>query len=187
MKGGATLSDRLAADPHASPLRASAFDFLVLQERGGDLLGGFGEAVRVRAVEAATRWVMLARERGVEPILLGTYQGLPDVARALVAAEADLAQRLGATHVAVSERFVAGRAAAPDLPWLAADGMHPGPALTLLKAVLLFPLICGRSPEPRGFALPGTDIQYEARFVARVLALARPEPAAASRVSSHAQ
>ena len=43
VEGGATLADRVQDASGAAHLVADHYDYLVLQERGGDLIGGFGE------------------------------------------------------------------------------------------------------------------------------------------------
>jgi hypothetical protein len=106
----------------------------------------------------------LARAHQVTPLLLGTYQALPEGSIEIVAAESKAAQALGIDYVSVSERLRAARTALPDSPWFAADRMHPGSELTLLDAVLLYERIHGERPGTAGFTAPSTDNTSHTRY-----------------------
>jgi len=144
---GATLSERVADGSVERALAAQHYDYVILQERGGNLIGAAGDASLHETNAAHEALAQLARRNGAEPILLGTYQGLPQASRALVAAESAQAKRLSMPHVAVSQRLQGGLSSVPDAEWFAADRMHPGPDLTLLDALLLYRALFGVFPR----------------------------------------
>ena len=161
----------------AGLLQREHFDYVVLQERGGDVL-----CFQPGACEASERAHValgeLAHAHGAVPIVLGTYQTLPDASRALVDAERplpaasralvdaerNLATKLAARFVPVSEGFRCARAAAPALDWYAADGMHPGHDLTLLVATRLYLAIFGVMPQAHALTVSAPMYGPDARF-----------------------
>jgi hypothetical protein len=160
-RGGATLTDRVADGSLDRATANGRFDYLILQERGGDIMGAFMNQIEAqeRAETAAATLVRAARERRMEPVLLGTYQGSPAASRELVTAEQVLASKLDAAYVPVSNYLDCGRRQETSLRWFDRDGMHPGPELTLMMAVLLYRELFGvaaRRPDCRsGTHLPG--------------------------------
>ena len=147
VQGGGTLADRVVDQSIDRANSKGQFDYVVLQERGGDLIAPPDLApVRERAEEAAATLTRGARQLGIKPIILGTYQSLPSASSALIAAESSLATRVGAAYVPVSNYFQCGRLSSPSLNWLYADGIHPGPDLTLMMAVLLHRQLFGSYP-----------------------------------------
>jgi hypothetical protein len=147
VEGGATLTQRVGDHSLSKAVETHRFDYLILQERGGDYIALPGEVDNKRLAEkAAEALVRDARRSKLKPILLGTYQGYPQPSNQLVAAEVELGGRLGVPVVPVSARFICGRRDRPSLRWLDADGMHPGPDLTLLMAVLLYRELFGSYP-----------------------------------------
>jgi hypothetical protein len=163
VQGGATLDDRVRDGSVAGLLQREHFDYVVLQERGGDVL-----CFQPGACEASERAHValgeLAHAHGAVPIVLGTYQPLPAASRALVDAERDLATKLAARFVPVSEGFRCARAAAPALDWYAADGMHPGHDLTLLVATRLYVAIFGAVPQAHALTVSAPMYGPDARF-----------------------
>lgn len=145
--GGETLTGHLDDGQVAGTLASGHFDYVVLQERGGDLLSGFGPDACDAAREAFAALVAMAREAGATPLLLGTYQPREQPSVHLVEAEAALAAQHGVAHVAVSEQLRAAVAARPDMDWYAEDGMHPGPDHALLTATLLHRTVFGDEPR----------------------------------------
>jgi hypothetical protein len=163
VQGGATLDDRVRDGSVAGLLQRERFDYVVLQERGGDVLcfqPGACEASE-RAHDALGK---LARAQGAVPIVLGTYQSLPGASRALVAAERALATKIRARFVPVSEGFRCAHAAAPALDWYAADGMHPGHDLTLLMAARLYAAIYGVAPRVQALTVAAPMYGPDAHF-----------------------
>jgi len=146
VSAGATLAERVRDGSVDRALAAQQYDYVILQERGGNLIGAGGDAALPETKAAHEALALLARRNGAEPILLGTYQGMPQPSRALVAAESAQAKRLSMTHVGVSQRLQAGLNSAPDAEWFAADHVHPGPDLTLLDALLLYRALFGILP-----------------------------------------
>ncbi len=149
VKGGATLSERLADGSAEYALEDGAYDFVVLQERGGDILGGFGPDSRKRAEFALRELTALALRFHIRPVLLGTYQKDPRFSQAIVDAEFSAAARYSVTYIAVSDALQRAITDFPSGNWLDADGMHPGPDLALLEAVLLYQTLFD-TPPPKG-------------------------------------
>ncbi len=142
---GATLSDRVRDGSVQQALAAGRYAYVVMQERGGDFACGFGPQVCVDARAALATIADAARSTGAVPILLGTYQ--PGAAsKNIEAKEAAAAVASNIRYLPVSERLWTARERDPSGHWLAEDGMHPGPDLTLLEAMLLFDAIGGRHP-----------------------------------------
>ncbi|PWF46625.1 hypothetical protein C7C56_016160 [Massilia glaciei] len=152
-KGGHTLARHLSDGAASKALATGKFDYLVLQERGGDIIGSFGQNDRDGAKVSLQEFTRLATAARAEPIYLGTYQPLPAVSDALLKAEGSLADRLKLAYVPVSGHFRTAVAAAPEAAWLDKDGMHPGRDLTFLKAVLLYRQIFGALPAATAFAV----------------------------------
>ncbi|HET7133456.1 MAG TPA: hypothetical protein VFJ95_14485, partial [Gammaproteobacteria bacterium] len=149
VQGGAVLADRIADGSLDRAAGAGGFDHLILQERGGDLMGArMNHAERQQQAEtAAAALVRDAREKGMKPVLLGTYQGDPESSRTLVAAERALAAKLDSSYVPISTSLDCGRRNEASLRWFDRDGMHPGPALTLLMAAALYRELFGSDPH----------------------------------------
>jgi hypothetical protein len=145
VKGGAALHDRAIDGSLDRPDVAQRFDYVVLQERGGDLIDLPDEAARKSAESAAESLVLTARRLGMKPILLGTYQPWPS-SDPLVAAESNLSAKLKLPHVAVSNYLECGKRENASLRWLYSDGMHPGSDLTLMMAMALHREIFGSYP-----------------------------------------
>jgi hypothetical protein len=139
VEGGATLTQRVHDNSIEMATKVGGpFEFVLLQERGGDYLYVSSRPeTTTQAQNATAALVSKAATHGMKPILLGTYQGSPGVSKSLVAAEAKLAAKLNVSHVPISNHLQCGRQRHPTLQWMDADGMHPGPALTLLMAMLI--------------------------------------------------
>lgn len=141
--GGATLSQRLADGSVQQALRERRPAVLVLQERGGDLLcRQQGDACR-QSHQALAALAEAARAVDARVVVLGTYQAVAPVSIELVAREQAAARQVGADYVEISESLRRLSAQLPELAWYAADGMHPGPALTLLNALQLHRTLYG--------------------------------------------
>lgn len=153
VKGGATLTQRVQDNSVARALVGKKYSAVVLQERGGDLMCSFGPDSCTESRRAIQAIVALARRSGAKVYLLGTYQGLPALSKALVAAESAAAAEAGIPYLEVSERLQALRAIAPDMGWHAPDGMHPGPGLALLNAVTVHRALFGKLPKPVAFTV----------------------------------
>jgi hypothetical protein len=135
--GGATLTMHAAESATRKAITDGSYDYVVLQERGGDVMCSFGPSSCVDARQALAELSKLAMEAGAKVIYLGTYQYNEVASERLAAAETKLAAELGIAHLQVSERFRHGVQSVPDANWLASDGMHPGADLTLLMAILI--------------------------------------------------
>jgi hypothetical protein len=145
VKGGAALSDRAIDGSLDRPDVAHRFDYVILQERGGDLIDLPDETARKSAESAAESLVLAARRLGMKPILLGTYQPWP-ASDPLVAAESNLSAKLKLPHLAVSNYLECGKRENGSLRWFYSDGMHPGSDLTLMMAMALHREIFGSYP-----------------------------------------
>lgn len=200
VKGGATLSERVADGSVARALAERRYDWLVIQERGGDLMCSFGPASCAQSRQAIGELMRMARAKGVKVVLLGSYQTHPEASRSIVQKESAAAADAGIPYVELSETLRRLRGSAPDLVWFAPDGMHPGRDLALLDAIRLYQVLRGRlptpgpltvkapiygvssgldavlrssdAPPPRPETVPGT--QYDAETIRRISALVEP-------------
>ena len=148
VKGGATLTQRVADGSVANALKTRKYAALVLQERGGDLMCSFGPDSCVESREAIKVLASLAKEQGVVVVLLGSYQPHPIASRSLVQFESAAAKKVGIPYVEVSEKLQQLRRVAPEMTWFATDGIHPGKDLALLNAVLVYQSLHSSLPEP---------------------------------------
>src|SRR5690606_5588194 len=148
VKGGATLTQRVHDGSIARALGKKRYSAVVLQERGGDLMCSLGPDSCADSRKAIYAIVALARDSGAKVYLLGTYQSNAGASKSLVEAESSAAAEAGIPYLEVSEKLQALRASAPELPWQAPDGMHPGPSLALLNAVVLHHALLGTLPKP---------------------------------------
>lgn len=153
VKGGGTLTDRINDGSVQSALNRRKYDYVVLQERGGDFLCSFGPKSCEDARASLSVLAESSRKTGAKPILLGTYQSHPMASADIVRAEADAARESGMPYVAISDTLQAGISSAPELRWFDSDGMHPGRDLVLLDAMLIFRELFGATPVGTGFTV----------------------------------
>lgn len=147
VKGGATLTRWLDSGAVQRALRANHYDYVVLQERGGDFACGFGPQVCKDSRHALHALAAIARHAGAKPILLGTYQPGSEGSNNIERAESSAAARNNVRYVAVSKRWLQGRQQFPLANWNWTDGMHPGHDLVLMEAVLLYRQLYGAMPR----------------------------------------
>ena len=152
VKGGATLTQRVGDETVKHATAAKHYDYVVLQERGGDSICSFGPASCTESETSLRALAKIAVQNGSKPIFLGTYQSLPEASKSLVLAEAAAAGK-SIPYVSVSEHFLRAMHSQPSADWLYADGMHPGHDLILLKAALLYRSIFGELPRSLGFTV----------------------------------
>lgn len=176
VQGGATLAQRVEDGSVARALDARPYTALVLQERGGDLLCLFGPDSCVQSRDAIARLAEMGRAHGLQVVLLGTYQSLPQASRKLVEEEAAAAAAAGIPYLEVSERLRRLRADAPGLAWLADDGMHPGSDLALLDAVLVYRQLFGAAPGFAGLTVDAPIYTARSGLVADLRAADAPPP-----------
>lgn len=150
VKGGATLTQWLDSGSVPRALAAKHYDYVVLQERGNDFACGFGPQVCKDSRHALRALAGIVRTAGAKPILLGTYEPDTEGAATLVDAEAKAARSTGMPYIAVSNLFVTGMKRYPNADWVRADH-HPGHALVLLDAVLLYRQLYGTLPPSTSF------------------------------------
>ena len=146
VKGGATLTQRVTDGTVSLALSSKKYDYVVLQERGGDVTCAFGPK---SCKDAESSLLVLAKTvvlNGATPIYLGTYQALPEASKALVNFESSMAARNSIAYIPVSNFFLSALHKNPESDWLYSDGMHPGPDLILLEAVLLYRNIYNELP-----------------------------------------
>ncbi len=150
-RGGATLTE-LSQDPRVPDLlKSGRYDVVVLQEKGGDdlcLVISRDSPDCAALVNSHVSLANLAREHGAKVLYLGTYQLAPGASRALVRAERLLGDQMTAQYVEVSERLQGLRESEPGLPWLHADGGHPGIATTALMGSLIYEALNASAPVP---------------------------------------
>ncbi|WP_269791325.1 hypothetical protein [Stenotrophomonas sp. Iso1] len=152
VRGGATLSQRVADGSVQQAFSTQRPAILVLQEQGGTLLCMPDKNACNQSQAAVTALSEMGRKNGARVFLLGSYQGHPRASVALVERESAAAKQADIPYVEISEALRSASTTAPDLQWFDADGGHPGPALTLLDAIQLYRAIHGRYPE-RGFTV----------------------------------
>jgi hypothetical protein len=143
---GATLTERSSDGSVAKALSIKKYRVVVLQERGGDFACGFGQEACADSMRALVQLASLIRASGAIPMLLGTYQENREAAAHVEAAESKAAQDAGVEYVPVASLLSELRTRHPDMNWFASDGMHPGPDLTLLEALLLSKHVYGTTP-----------------------------------------
>ncbi|MGB3393029.1 MAG: hypothetical protein WA956_07945 [Stenotrophomonas sp.] len=150
VEGGATLDQRVADGSVQRALAGYRPAVLVLQERGGDLLCVPTEEACIQSDLAIQALAQAGRDTGAKVVLLGSYQAYPRASAELVEKEGAAAKRAGIAYVEISESLRRLSGEAPALAWYHADGMHPGPALTLLDAIQLHRTLFGAIPA-QGF------------------------------------
>ena len=150
VEGGATLDQRVADGAVQRALADYRPAVLVLQERGGDLLCMPTEEACFQSAQAILALAQAGRAAGARVVLLGSYQAHPRASAELVEKEGAAAERAGIAYVEISESLRRLSGEAPALAWYHADGMHPGPALTLLDAIQLHRTLFGAIPA-QGF------------------------------------
>jgi hypothetical protein len=164
VKGGATLTERVTDGSMERALAAKRYDYVVLQERGGDTICAFGSTSCKDADASLGVLARLAVAHGAKPILLGTYQAVPQVSMELVGAESAASSRLSIAYVPVSDRLHTAIESAPAAEWLFADRAHPGHDLVLLEAALLYRQVFGALPSPGGFSVHAPMYGPNAKF-----------------------
>lgn len=152
VKGGATLTLWLDSGAVPRALAAAHYDYVVLQERGNDFACGFGPQVCKDSRHALHALAQIARDRGARPVLMGTYQVSHDASEALAAAEWKAAAANDVPYIDVSGPLNTGRERMPYDNWFAKAG-HPGHALVLLEAVLLYQQLYGAPPTAQAVAV----------------------------------
>jgi hypothetical protein len=149
---GGTLAERVADGSVTRALKQCRCTALVLQERGGDLFGSFGADAMAQSKHAIAALTEAGRASGASIVLLGTYNS-PSVSHHLVVMEGTAAQAAGIPYIAISERLWRLHKAYPSLEWLRKAGGHPGKALTLLDAILLYKQMYGVWPAVKPFVV----------------------------------
>jgi hypothetical protein len=167
VEGGGTLAQRVADGSVERALQETHYDYVVMQERGGDAIcSSFRPEYCLPARAALAALAQLAKAHAATPILLGTYQSNPQVSKLLVQTEAAAAGQLSIAYVSLSERMHAASAAFPKANWLYADGGHPGHDLILLEAVLLYRQLFDQIPAAKAFTVDAPMFTPHAKFSA---------------------
>ena len=166
VKAGATLSDWADDGAVVRALTHRHYDYVVLQERGGDIICAFGPASCANTKSSLSALAQAAIAHGARPIMLGTYQSNPEASTALVEAERATAQQLSIGYLSVSDRLQTASKTVPEADWFYADHAHPGHDLILLEAALLYDHIYGVPPSPKGFTVQAPMYGPNARFSA---------------------
>ncbi|WP_282277441.1 SGNH/GDSL hydrolase family protein [Stenotrophomonas sp. PS02297] len=168
VQGGATLAQRVADGSVQRALASYRPAVLVLQERGGDLMCLPDEDACRQSRQAVRTLARAGREAGARVLLLGSYQSHPRASAAIVGNERAAATQAGIGYVEISESLRRLSGEAGSLAWHDADGVHPGPALTLLDAIQLHRALFGAFPT-QGFEVaapiytPGSGLHAELR------------------------
>ncbi len=176
VEGGATLAQRVDDGSFEAALAAHRYGVVVVQERGGDLFGAFGDDAQVASHRALSAIANRVSAHGATLVVLGTYQAKAAVSARLVEAEGRAAQAMGAPYLAISERFRAARERDPARAWFAADGMHPGRDLVLFEAMLLVERLTGARPAAAALDVDAPIYGTDTGLEAIVRAAAAPPP-----------
>lgn len=184
VEGGATLTERANDSSVEREMETARYDFVVLQERGGDVFC-FGDATSdaddCESSKAHIELGLAVVAHGAKPIVLGTYQSLESASQTIEKQEAALAKQMGAIYVPVSESFRLSRTLYTDKSWFNADKMHPGPDLVLLEAVWLYSAIFDSPPTPQELTVAAPIFGPGAHFVGSSLASTQAVAAPANR------
>ena len=176
--GGATLAQRVRDGSVERALASRRYSVLVLQERGGDLLCAFGPDSCSDSTKAIGTLAAIAKAHGARAVLLGTYQAMPKMSAALVQAESAAAADAGIPYAEVSETLQQLQARMPANRWLAPDGMHPGPDLALLNAIVLYRAIHHAAPATMPLAVRAPIYGIDSGLDATLRAADAPPPRA---------
>lgn len=164
VKGGATLTQWLDSGAVRNALHAGHYDYVVLQERGNDFACGFGPRVCNDSRHALRELSGLVRSRDAKPILLGTYQPGTEGSADIERAESTAAANDDVPYIAVSKRWLLGCERFPRANWNWTDGMHPGHALVLLEAVLLYQQMYGALPQAKALEVHAPMFVPDSKF-----------------------
>lgn len=147
---GAKVSDIVNDDHAMELLRSGHFDAVVFHDQGGNSACASEPELSdecVKIVGDHRKITEAIKKTGATPYLLGTYQKSTEASERIEAAESRIASDLDIVHIPVSGKWHEGMKALPDSAWLAADGMHPGDALTALMAIEILVATTGRCPS----------------------------------------
>lgn len=148
---GGTLSERLNDGSAERGLRKCQCSSMILQERGGDLIDLFGHKATAQSKEAIKALAQFGHAHSANVVLLGTYNS-PDISHRLVTMEGAAAHDAGIPYVAVSQLLWRLHHAYPSLEWLRMkQGGHPGRALALLEAIIVYKQLYGSFPTAKSF------------------------------------
>lgn len=156
---GAELA-QFDASGAAAAIGARDVGVVLLQERGGILSCASGGAESTPACRRSARahrdWRKAGKRAGAKVLMLGTYQTDPRHSRSLSDSEKQFAKAASLpAPIAVGRMLAEARARAPGLPWLAADGLHPGDALTVAEALMIYRRLTGRVPPRAALIVRG--------------------------------
>jgi hypothetical protein len=153
VRGGATLTERWKDQLVAKALSERRYDVVILQERGGDVMGSFGEQALREAEQSGVKLRELIQAHGAKAIYLGTYQPNAASSKVLHQAELALTKKMGIDYVAITPLLEIGHSQFPQASWLHADRGHPGSALSLLQAMALYRHVFGEEIATQGFTV----------------------------------
>ncbi|MCL7713382.1 SGNH/GDSL hydrolase family protein [Stenotrophomonas mori] len=175
VQGGATLAQRMADGSVRRALVRYRPAVLVLQERGGDLVCLPDEEACRQSRQAVRTLARAGREAGARVLLLGSYPSLPRASAAIVEEERAAATQAGIGYIEISESLRRLSGKATSSAWYDADGMHPGPALTLLDATQLHRALFGTFPA-QGFLVAAPIYTPDSRLHAELRDADAPAP-----------
>lgn len=148
----ASLEDLMAEGSARERLRASRWDFVVLQQGPSTQPDS-----RVHLIEWTRQWAPLIRQTGAEPVL---YMVWPGVERVAATEDArvnyrDAARAVAGRFAPVGAGWRLALTAAPSPGVASGDGFHPSVAGTYLAAVVLVAVMTGADPAMLPAAVPG--------------------------------
>ncbi|MBL8961247.1 MAG: MBL fold metallo-hydrolase, partial [Gemmatimonadetes bacterium] len=152
VRGGATLRDHWDAGTALARLRATPWDFVVLQEQS--MLGLALQDGRPTINDPgffhhyARLFVDQVKAAGATPVFFLTWsrRATPELQPRLTRAYQEIARATGARLASVGPAWQAVRQQRPDLELYASDGTHPSPTGSYLAAATIWSTISGATP-----------------------------------------
>jgi hypothetical protein len=166
--GGATLHDHLASGDAAAEIRASRWDYVLLQEQSS-----FGDTYLVDGrfrVRPTERWIAdaaalgeEARRSGARPVLLVHWamRGSPEDGPTIEALYARAARRIGACLIRNGPALRRAEQAIGRNALYQSDGLHPTPLASYVMAAGIVRLVGHRPVRQLPLSVSGEPIEQE--------------------------
>jgi hypothetical protein len=148
--GGMTISEHFEKQELHSVIRDKTYDYVFLQERGGDLfcllkVDFMDDPQCSKMLKSYDDLLSALRKSSKEIVILGTYQTHKGASEAIQKAEQKLGELLGIDALVVSNVISDRLNSALNENWLHSDGAHPGIEMTKYYATIISSKIVGRA------------------------------------------